>query len=671
MTANPDVASPRCYQLRHHLCAGSPHAYTCVVRVQTSDIVSGCPVYRCIPRRENYTASHSDTHAGCDTVTVLYNIATDMGWTTMLVVFDNTSEARLVREPDLLSRENVMVTTLNVDTVDRDTFNTSMFSLYKTAVHKNVYLNALVLCSTRGLRILSNKVTEFRKTLRPFSAFDLVSLWLIGVSSGTDLGFEEMEQSLFNVAVVTVPTSSTRDKYIVGHLGVIQHKDNGLIQYNQHLNNACALLLHEPNIHQSILFPKTTKGMNNMHLIVGTIPSTTFVIRTIKNGRPTYSGLCIEILQFLSQALNFSYTIVEPKDGKWGNDMGHGKYNGIVGDLLDQKIDFIAAPLIPRMDRIGIMDFTVPFFWDRVVVIFLKPNVDNNKWKTLLNPFRWLVFVCIGLSMIFVVLFVAFLESVNPFYGQDKDRTCWRLVYQFFWYIYGSLLRQGGHFLPESLTGRLVISSWAMFCTVISAVYCTNLIAFLSVTKEELQYQNVADLLNDDSLKWGAQGNYYFNMLKRGQDKSLWPILDEKHNASYRDRDDNKHRTKLYEGSYVFVAHYHHVNAWTVRDCTLQLILPALSVPVLNRFGLPLHSDFTKIFSLKLMHMTESGLLNQALQRLNNLANNTCGQTDTTKARTIGLEDLQTAFYILGVGVLLSVVSLVTETWMSRTCRPK
>ena len=71
----------------------------------------------------------------------------------------------------------------------------------------------------------------------------------------------------------------------------------------------------------------------------------------------------------------------------------------------------------------------------------------------------------------------------------------------------------------------------------------------------------------------------------------------------------------------------------------------------------------------RLMDMTDSGLLNEALQRVHNFVEDTkCGQTDTTVARTIDLEDLQTAFYILGVGVVLSVATLVSEVWTSRAC---
>ena len=50
------------------------------------------------------------------------------------------------------------ITELNVDTADSDTFNTSVTTLYRTAVDRNSHLHAFVLCSSRGIRVLVNKV---------------------------------------------------------------------------------------------------------------------------------------------------------------------------------------------------------------------------------------------------------------------------------------------------------------------------------------------------------------------------------------------------------------------------------------------------------------------------------------------------------------------------------
>ena len=58
------------------------------------------------------------------------------------------------------------------------------------------------------------QIEEFQQTLHRFSAFDLVSLWLVGVRSDTyDVEFAELEVNLLNVAMVTVTQPIASDKH--------------------------------------------------------------------------------------------------------------------------------------------------------------------------------------------------------------------------------------------------------------------------------------------------------------------------------------------------------------------------------------------------------------------------------------------------------------------------
>ena len=47
-------------------------------------------------------------------------------------------------------------------------------------------------------------------------------------------------------------------------------------------------------------------------------------------------GFCIDLLVMLSEMLNFTYTIYEVEDGKFGSQNNDGTWNGLVGDIVQE-----------------------------------------------------------------------------------------------------------------------------------------------------------------------------------------------------------------------------------------------------------------------------------------------------------------------------------------------
>ena len=61
--------------------------------------------------------------------------------------------------------------------------------------------------------------------------------------------------------------------------------------------------------------------------------------------------------------------------------------------------------------------------------------------------------------------------------------------------------------MPDSWAGRTFISSWWLFCIVVVATYCGNLIAFLTVSKGKPPFASLEGLLLvKDEFRWGTLG---------------------------------------------------------------------------------------------------------------------------------------------------------------------
>lgn len=91
-------------------------------------------------------------------------------------------------------------------------------------------------------------------------------------------------------------------------------------------------------------------------------------------------------------------------------------------------------------DREKVIDFTYPFLFDHVTVVYAKPG--ERKWQTLIKPFETSVIVMIGVSLIAISFIYGLQERWNPINHTISKRQSPSL-YHSFWYMYGALLSQG------------------------------------------------------------------------------------------------------------------------------------------------------------------------------------------------------------------------------------
>ena len=57
--------------------------------------------------------------------------------------------------------------------------------------------------------------------------------------------------------------------------------------------------------------------------------------------------------------------------------------------------------------------------------------------------------------------------------------------------------------MPSSVTGRVLVSFWWLFSIIIASTYGGNLIAFLTVSREVLPFNDVHGLVRQDKYYWG------------------------------------------------------------------------------------------------------------------------------------------------------------------------
>ena len=72
-----------------------------------------------------------------------------------------------------------------------------------------------------------------------------------------------------------------------------------------------------------------------------------------------YWGYEIEMLKDTAKALNFTYTIENPPDGKWGHIEPDGNWNGLVYYVSKDNVDIVICDVFIVYGRQQVSSFTV------------------------------------------------------------------------------------------------------------------------------------------------------------------------------------------------------------------------------------------------------------------------------------------------------------------------
>ena len=83
------------------------------------------------------------------------------------------------------------------------------------------------------------------------------------------------------------------------------------------------------------------ESMTNRHFKIAAIPGPPFLtIKTLPDGGKTLSGQIGDAISFWHYARNFTYTLVKPEDGLYGNCARHNNCSGMIGMVHRNEVDF-------------------------------------------------------------------------------------------------------------------------------------------------------------------------------------------------------------------------------------------------------------------------------------------------------------------------------------------
>jgi ionotropic glutamate receptor len=162
----------------------------------------------------------------------------------------------------------------------------------------------------------------------------------------------------------------------------------------------------------------------------------------------TYTGLIFEILNHMSEDLNFTYNILEPRSGEtWGVLLSDGSWTGMMKMVAEDKVVIGAAAFTVTAERSQYVNFTQVLEREAYGFMVNRPE-ELSRVLLFAAPFSYPVWICITITVIIVAPVLNLVHRFSYYYKYYKkvsDKGLFKMKHCY-WYVYGSLLQQGKNY---------------------------------------------------------------------------------------------------------------------------------------------------------------------------------------------------------------------------------
>ncbi|XP_066976057.1 glutamate receptor ionotropic, delta-1-like [Macrobrachium rosenbergii] len=387
------------------------------------------------------------------------------------------------------------------------------------------------------------------------------------------------------------------------------------------------------------------------------------------------SGIDISVMDALGGALNFTYRVMKPADGKWGGPLPDGTITGMIGEVARRNAHIAICEITITALRETVIDFTRPYFMESLTMVSTAP-AEKNRAFAAFSPFSSTVWACLVISTVAIGP-VLYLETLFLKRFLKKEFGPHHNLQDSSFNMFRSLVVQNNCLSEGYLAHKFTFLGWYLFCLNVLVLYSGTLTAVLVTPAFEKPIDYLTDL--PEAVKKGATiatvGDSSFEMLfkeaKEGIYKEIWHLFNHKDRSQSFFPGPDEGFDRIIPKKVIFLnAQFNSRIRATQRGFSKFHIAKQSFYP--QGYGLACFSGapFMGKFNKMISYMTEGGLvmkwaddqvLKVALGRKNTEELDSGGPTPIT------LKHLQAAFIVLALGYAIAVLVLGTEIFW-KTC---
>ncbi|KAG7175671.1 Glutamate receptor U1-like 10, partial [Homarus americanus] len=264
-----------------------------------------------------------------------------------------------------------------------------------------------------------------------------------------------------------------------------------------------AVTILHPGSHTSYdFFSESTDDLMGHKLVVSCMPYFPYLeaTRNSPDLGTTYTPLkSVDalILDILTRRFNFTYEMREPLDAKWGAPDERGNWDGVAGTLQRQQAD-IALSLWLTPERAIVMDYSRMYSPDPWTIASHK-SIIATEYQSVFKPFTGMVWLMLLLSVSVWSVGIWTLQRLwSLVSGENSMTLSFSLLYG-----WAMLLEDSPTYSPVSVSGRMMVSWWLVFCLVISTGFRSSLYAHLT-SQTPKTITTFQDILEAEDWSWGC-----------------------------------------------------------------------------------------------------------------------------------------------------------------------
>ncbi|XP_055623871.1 ionotropic receptor 93a [Toxorhynchites rutilus septentrionalis] len=439
-------------------------------------------------------------------------------------------------------------------------------------------------------------------------------------------------------------------------------------------------------IAKDFLFPHIENGFRGAHFNFYTYhnPPWQFVSYN-ESGQPFLShGVILDIISELSKKLNFTFTVIiaqvnsdvfvnltDDGNNTISKDV-HSLTTDIPSDIMttlfENKILLAAVGTTISEKQKKFINFTKPISIQTYSFIVSRPK-ELSRVFLFLSPFTFDTWLCLTATVLLMAPVLYIVNRVTPFYehhgksnttGLGKMNNC-------FWYVYGALLQQGGLYLPNADSGRIIIGTWWLVVLVIVTTYCGNLVAFLTFPKIAIPITTISQLVrNEQGITWSIRKGTFLEQFLRETDDPKYIKL--RNGANFIGTENDAIIRSIHEGHHVHIDWRTNLKYLMKREflksdrCDFVLSMDEFLDEQIA-LAMPKASPYIEVINDEITKMHQFGFIERWL------GNYLPRQDKCSKVRkntevenhTVNNDDMTGSYYVLLIGFSLGIFMFLLE----------